>query len=152
EPLTVRRWIEAATMLLILFYLIVGVLAGENLRHWLDILPEGMRVAFLRSFFGFHLYNPFAVLRFWLELGPAAAWHRFFWLEVGTLLVLALLLTRAAFRLQGHFHERHYQPVRDVSAETRPPVGDHPLSWWAIKRVSEYSGRINLWLAGGFGL
>jgi hypothetical protein len=32
----------------------------------------------------------------------------------------------------------------------RPSVGNHPISWWAVKRVSEYSGRINLWLAGGF--
>ena len=37
EPLTVRRGAEAVTMLLILFYLIVGVLAGENLRQWLDV-------------------------------------------------------------------------------------------------------------------
>ncbi|MEA2373578.1 MAG: eukaryotic-like serine/threonine-protein kinase, partial [Thermoleophilaceae bacterium] len=57
-----------------------------------------------------------------------------------------------AARLQGHFRERHYEPVRDVSSERRPAVGDRPLSWWAVKRVSEYSGRINLWLAGGFGL
>ena len=30
-------------------------------------------------------------------------------------------------------------------------VGDWPLTWWAVNGVSEYSGRINLWLAGGFG-
>src|SRR5205807_3156786 len=28
---------------------------------------------------------------------------------------------------------------------------DRPLSWWAVRRVSEYSGRVNLWLAGSFG-
>ena len=26
------------------------------------------------------------------------------------------------------------------------------MSWWAVKRVTEYSGRINLWLAGGFSI
>jgi hypothetical protein len=36
--------------------------------------------------------------------------------------------------------------------EVRSPVGEWPLSWWAVKRVTRYSGRINLWLAGGFGL
>ncbi len=152
EPLIVRRGAELATLLLILFYLVVGILAGENLGHWLDVLPGDLKAGFLRGFFGFHLYNPFAVLRFWLEHGPAAAWDRFVWLETGLVLVLLVLAGRAAYRLQGHFHERHYQPARDVSGETRRPVGERPLSWWAVKRVSEYSGRINLWLAGGFGL
>ncbi len=152
EPLAIRRRAEIATLLLVLFYLIVGILAGENLRHWLDVLPEGLRYGFLSGFFGFHLYNPFAVLQFWLEHGWSAAWDRFVWLEAGVLLLLLLLAARAAFRLQGHFHERHYQPARDVSRDARPPVGERPLSWWAVKRVSEYSGRINLWLAGGFGL
>ena len=26
------------------------------------------------------------------------------------------------------------------------------MAWWAVRRVSRYSGRINLWLAGGFGV
>jgi hypothetical protein len=65
---------------------------------------------------------------------------------------VVLLGVRGAFRLQGHFQERHYRPVLDRSARPRPAVGDRPLSWWAVKRVSEYSGRINIWLAGGFGL
>ena len=26
------------------------------------------------------------------------------------------------------------------------------MTWWAVKRVSRYSGQINVWLAGGFGL
>jgi hypothetical protein len=29
-------------------------------------------------------------------------------------------------------------------------IGDRPLSWWAVRRVMEYSGRVNVWLAGGF--
>ena len=72
--------------------------------------------------------------------------------QAGALAVVVLLLARAACRLQGHFHERHYEPVRDVTGERRREVGDRPLRWWAVKRVSEYSGRINLWLAGGFGV
>lgn len=152
EPRIVRRWAEVATLILVLLYLVVGILAGENLRHWLDVLPEYPRLLFLRGFFGFHTSNPFAVLQFWLENGSFAAWDRFVWLETAMAIVLLLLIGRAAFRLQGHFHERHYQPARDLATEVRSPVGDHPLSWWAVQRVSEYSGRINLWLAGGFGL
>src|SRR6202030_49396 len=63
-----------------------------------------------------------------------------------------LLLVRGARRLEGHFRELHYQPIALPPGAVRPPVGDRPLSWWAVRRVTRYSGRINLWLAGGFGL
>jgi hypothetical protein len=149
EPRRVRRWGELAMMALVLFYLVVGVLAGENLRAWLDVLPEDARVAFLRGFARLHTHNPFGVLHFWMETG-LPAWPRVAGLQAAGLGVVGLLLWRGAARLQGHFHERHYEPVRDVSGERRRPVGDRPLSWWAVKRVTEYSGRINLWLAGGF--
>jgi len=39
-----------------------------------------------------------------------------------------------------------------MSPRSTSAVGERPLSWWAVKRVSRYSGRINLWLAGGFGI
>ena len=29
---------------------------------------------------------------------------------------------------------------------------ERPLTWWAVRRVTKYSGRVNLWLAGGFGI
>ena len=62
------------------------------------------------------------------------------------------MAVRASGRLMGHFHERHYQPAVDRSASVRARVGDRPLAWWAVRRVAQYSGRINLWLAGGFGV
>ena len=34
----------------------------------------------------------------------------------------------------------------------RPEVGDSPLAWWAVKRVTRYAGRINVWLAAAFTL
>jgi hypothetical protein len=128
----------------------VGVLAGENLGFWLDALPEEWKIAFLRGFVGLHTHNPFGVMHFWLESDIPLALSRMLGLQVLALAALLLFLWRGASRLQGHFHERHYEPVRSVAGERRPPPGDHPLSWWAVKRVSEYSGRINLWLAGGF--
>jgi hypothetical protein len=39
-----------------------------------------------------------------------------------------------------------------VTPDTTGGVGDRPLAWWAVRRVMEYSGRVNLWLAGGFGV
>jgi len=150
EPVTVRRWGERVVMLLILLYLVVGVLAGEHLKQWLDFFPEDCSLFLLRSFATFHSHNPFGVIAFWLENDLYVAWERTAGMELLSLAVVGLLGWRAARRLQGHFHELHYQPVRDVSDEKRPKIVNAPLTWWAVKRVSRYSGRINLWLAGGF--
>jgi hypothetical protein len=150
EPRRVRRVGEAIVMGLILLYLVVGVLAGENLVRWLDFLPPAAKNAFLTAFHGFHAHNPFGAVHFWLANDVGHAWRTALAVELLALAVAVLLLWRGSRRLLGHFHERHYEPVRDVSAQRRPPVGDRPLAWWTVKRVSEYSGRINLWLAGGF--
>ncbi len=150
EPKKVRRRLEMAMLGFILVYLVVGVLAGENLRIWLDVLPEEWKVLCLRAFAGFHTHNPFGAIRFWLESDIPQGLERFVGLEVLALIGVGLLLWRGSVRLQPHFHERHYEPVRDVRGKKRAPVGDQPLAWWAVKRVTEYSGRINLYLAGGF--
>jgi hypothetical protein len=150
EPKGVRRAGEVVVMLLILVYLVVGVLAGENLRLWLNLLPLDWQSAFLHAFVALHTHNPFGTLEHWLRNDIVLGWERMLGVELAALACVGLLLWRASTRLLGHFHERHYDPVRDVSGQRRPAVGDHPLSWWAVKRVSEYSGRINLWLAGGF--
>lgn len=152
EPLLVRRLGERMAMGLVLLYLIVGVMAGENLKTWLDCFPDEMRVGFLRSFAALHTHNPFGILAFWLENPVEIAWPRMAGAQLTGLVLLGVFALRAALRIQGHFHEYHYLPARDVSGDWRPAVGDHPLSWWAVKRVSRFSGRINLWLAGGFGL
>jgi hypothetical protein len=151
EPRSVRRWGERIILALVLLYLIVGVLAAENLRLWLDHLPNDLSLVLLRGFAALHTHNPFGVLRYWLDEHATVAGERFLGLQAVAMFVLLALLLRAALRLQAHFHERHYLPARDVVMEARPRIGDRPLSWWAIKRVTEYSGRINLWVAGGFG-
>jgi hypothetical protein len=150
EPKKIRRWAEILAFALVVLYLIVGVLAGENLKHWLERLPDAIRLSFLQGFTSLHTHNPFGILQFWMEQDWRLAWPRTAGLQFFSLLALGLLLWRGACRLQGHFHERHYEPVRDVSREKRARVGDHPLTWWAVKRVTEYAGRSNLYLAGGF--
>lgn len=156
EPVTVRRWGERGLFLLIVLYLIVGVLVGEHLDDWLTALPGGMGRPLRTGFWNLHLYSPFTVMQMWLE--PASllqgwlAGERMIGLEMAALLLIGGLLARGSGRLKGHFHDRHYRPARDRSERGRDPVGDRPLSWWAVKRVTEYSGRVNLWLAGGFGV
>lgn len=158
EPKSVRRWAERVAMAGIVFYLVVGVLVAENLGSWLTLLPEWVRPWIMSSFLGFHLYNPFGVVKYWFEnfglsVGQSEfAWEQFFWLELAGLGAVGLFMARAASRLQGHFHERHYSPAVDESSGPRGQPGEHPLSWWAVRRVTEYSGRVNLWLAAGFGI
>src|SRR5437016_6829662 len=41
EPRLVRRWGERVVIAGIVFYLLIGVLAGENLPRWLSLLPQG---------------------------------------------------------------------------------------------------------------
>jgi hypothetical protein len=152
EPVWVRRVGERILGGLLVLYLLVGVLAGEHLRQWLAFLPDSWRTVCLEAFALVHTHNPFAALQCWLEHGPMAGWPRIAALEMLAWPVCLVLLLRGGSRLQRHFHEEHYQPVLDTGRRGRCPVGDHPLSWWAVRRVSKFSGRINLWLAGGFTL
>lgn len=147
-----RRVAERVLIGLVVAQLAVGVLAGEHLKIWIDTLPAGLGQLVLHGFEAFHRYNPFATLRHWLISDPAEAWQRLVGVEAAALAVMGLLMARSAGRLQGHFHDRHYRPALDRGRGNQSAPGDRPLSWWAVRRVTEYSGRVNLWLAGGFGV
>jgi hypothetical protein len=155
ETRLVRRLGEMVALLSILVYLTVGVLAGERLKAWLDALPGSIGDASFDAFRVLHTYNPFAVMRFWFDPvfgNPVVAIDR---MEIvaGTGLALAVLLyLRGMSRLKGHFHDRHYRPIDSCREAQTEHIGERPLSWWAVKRVMEYSGRVNIWLAGGFGI
>src|SRR5438445_684267 len=152
EPTSVRRWAGRLLLLLTIVYLLVGVLAGEHLARWLGWLPGDLGQYFILSVHAFHRYNPFAVIGYWVTEDWWIAWQRVLGVEIAALLVVLALLARTAWRLRGHFHERHYMPAVLDQGRKRKSPGDHPLSWWALKRVTQYSGRVNLWLAGGFGV
>jgi len=152
EPAQVRRWGERVVLALLLVYLGVGVLGAEHVLAWGGKLPKGLLDFLGGRVDAFFQYNPFAVVRDCHRHG-SEMWDVAAGVELWSLAVLAILALRASGRLLEHFHERHYQPAVDRSAGARPRVDDQrPLAWWARKRVSHYSGRINLWLAGGFGV
>lgn len=154
ERIGVRRWGERIVLLMILIYLIIGVLAAERLAQWLTAIPWQIGEVVYRALYIGSLYNPFGALEYWLSIkrDPDLALQRLLAIDLFGLLAAGLLLVRGSFRLRGHFHDRHYKPVADRPTEETSHIGDRPLSWWAVRRVMEYSGRTNIWLAGGFGL
>ena len=127
---------------------------GRTCKHWLDALPFGLgKTAIAGRSPAFHLYNPFGMMQCWTDWGVEVAWEKAAWLEAGgagggRAVAGPRRLAAAKRTFTSCIISR--SPLR--AGEARPPVGDRPLSWWAVKRVTRYSGRINLWLAGGFGL
>jgi hypothetical protein len=155
ETRIVRRLGELVALLGILTYLTVGVLAGERLRTWLDALPPTVSDPLFEAFRALHTYNPFAVMAFWFDPingVPVVARERAVLVGGCGLVAAIVLFLRGMCRLKGHFHDRHYRPIDSSRAAQTERIGDRPLSWWAVRRVMEYSGRVNIWLAGGFGV
>ncbi|HSH66612.1 MAG TPA: hypothetical protein VLB84_12675, partial [Bacteroidia bacterium] len=78
---------------------------------------------------------------------PGLTTQAFWWLELPALAALLALVVRAALRFQAHYQERHYSPAVATPDKKRKPVGDRPLSWWAVKRVFRCNGKYNSNLA-----
>jgi hypothetical protein len=151
ESIWIRRWGERLILAITVVYLTVGVLAGEHLATWVRWLPGWSGQFVLNGLEASHRYNPFSVLQFWMQEDAQAAYERMGGVEVAALAMVVLLLSRTSNRMQHHFNDRHHAPIVDRANRARGSPGDTPLTWWAVRRVSEYSGRVNLWLAGGFG-
>lgn len=152
EPIAVRRWLERLIFLAIMTYLVLGVLAAERLPYWLTLLPEDIGAFLMNLFRGLHFNNPFSVMEFWCIGSQKQTWPRMVRLELFALVAVLFMTVRAASRLKGHFQDRHYRQKEDKRTGYRETIGDRPLSWWSVKRVMEYAGCVNLYLAGGFSL
>ena len=148
EPAGFRKLGERFVLLSVLLYLAVGVLAGEQLRNWLTLLPAPLALLVFNAFEALHRYNAFSILQYWMEESPALAWPRLAGLFAASAVAVSFFLIRGACRLLGHFHELHYLPARNRHERRADEMGDHPLSWWAVRRV-RLLGRVNLWLATG---
>ena len=145
EPTEVRRWGERLILVGIVFYLVVGVLLGEALPGWLRAFPPGVGRAILGMLLLVHEYNPFGAVRNAMLDGTDAHLGGVLFVSGLGFLIAAGCLWRAMIRLLPHFHDLHYSPVLLDEDRARPAVGDRPLSWWAVKRVSKYAGQqINL--------
>ncbi len=152
ETVAVRRVGELIGLGFVLLYLVVGILAGEKLETWLAMLPPWMGGLAVRdSLIFLRDTNPFGVVKLWFDPNWAhwIAWEKFEILHAIGAVVFVAAFARAAVRLKGHYHDRHYKPIDSSRQNQSDKIGDRPLSWWAVRRVMEYSGRVNLWLAGG---
>ncbi|MFO0937746.1 MAG: hypothetical protein U0798_14680 [Gemmataceae bacterium] len=151
EPIVVRKLGEIGGLIGVLIYLVVGLLAGEHLRIWLEALPEWLGRAIFDSIMLFHQVNPFGLVNYFFEPGsvPEVFWERFAVLHSLVAVGVALATWRAANRLQAHFQDLNFAPNFTNRPDELALIGDRPLDWWAVRRVMVYSGRVNLWLAGG---
>ena len=152
EPVGVRRAGEVVGLAGVLVYLAVGVLAAENLARWLAELPTWAGRALFDGVIFARDWNPFGIVKFWFDPTTVrwVAWERLAYLHLAAAALAVAYAVRAACRLRGHFHDRHYKPIDSSRPSQLDAIGDRPLSWWAVRRVMEYGGRVNLWLAGGF--
>ena len=152
EPKPVRRVGELLSLLGVLTYLIIGVAAAENLMLWLHALPEWLGRAIFDAVRFLHHYNPFGLVHTWFDptTNESTVTSQLVRLSAAGGILTLLATARAATRLVGHFHDRHYAPIDSSRADQSRLIADRPLSWWAVRRVMEYSGRVNLYLAGGF--
>jgi hypothetical protein len=151
EPMLLRRWGGRLFAIGLCVYLFIGVVAGEHIGQWLALLPDTISRWFFNGFEALHRYNPFAVMAFWFEQPVAVAWDRMVGLEVAALMALLTTAAVAALRMRPHFEDLHYGLRQTSQGGGQPNIGDRPLTWWALGRVQRYSGRLNLWLASGFG-
>jgi hypothetical protein len=152
ETISIRRWGERLAIVGLVIYLVVGVLAAERIGVWLQRLPPEFSRGLLTVILAMTQYNPFSAIGSYLSLGDTAqAEHRLHVVHVYAALAIAACVVRATWRFKGHFHDRHYRPIAGRKQADATGIGDRPLSWWAVRRVMEYSGRLNIWIAGAFG-
>jgi hypothetical protein len=147
ESALVRRWGERITAVTMLVYFLLGGLVGEHTLGLLRTVPL-IGNGLVDAIWAVHLNNPLALVHR-MDHGDSAAGYRLLQVDGLALLGIGLLLARSAYRLEPHYVDRHYRPIDSQAKGNRGRIGDEPLSWWAVRRVHEYAGRVNLYLAGG---
>ncbi|HVJ81099.1 MAG TPA: hypothetical protein VNC50_08520 [Planctomycetia bacterium] len=151
EPEGVRKWGERLVLAGVVGFVAVFGLFADRARDFLNSLPFRIGEFIWGSLQWWQGRNPFdfvhAVARERAPMGEAT-----YWMFVVPAALSLFFTARAALRLKTHYLERNYRPAFDAKKAKRPPVGLRPVSWWAVRRVNEYPGRVNLYLAGGAAL
>jgi hypothetical protein len=147
EPRSVRRWGERLSMALLLVYLVVFGLLGERVLWALSYLPFELGFFIQSSFLWMHWNNPFGLIVRIAQAREEGLFASVLAVQGFGVALAAAFLFRAAWRLKEHYLERHYRPITETNGGNRGRIADRPLAWWAVRRVNEYPGRVNLWMA-----
>ncbi|MBY0588187.1 hypothetical protein K2X85_13485 [bacterium] len=147
EVASVRLWAERILGTMLATYFVIGGLAGEHTLGLLRSIPF-VGTGIVEAIWTFHHGHPFAVLHRIDDRDPGALMSLLI-VDAVAIMIILLSLFRSAARLEPHYVDRHYRPISEQATGRRGQMGDDPLSWWAVRRVAEYAGRVNLYLAGG---
>lgn len=151
EPVRVRQWGERLGLIILTLYLVVGGLMGEKTLHLLALAPWGLGDWVRTSFWAFHWNNPLALIhrRAFSCEDPEALTRSLLVVNGLAMMAIVAFVARSAGRLKSHYIEIHYLPKSLNRERRRPLIGEAPLTWWAVRRVQQYSGQINVILALG---
>lgn len=152
EPERVRNWGERVMFVGMMVYFLVGALATEQLFRWFVGLPSYWRIWIVQSIRFTMDNNPFGVIHRMNMANEPGLGYTIFWLQVAALGAIFLFVFRAGYRLKAHYIEQNYRPIGPAKGKNRGYIGDRPLTWWAVRRVNQYPGQINLWLSLGTSL
>jgi hypothetical protein len=148
EPDAVRRWGERVILGGVAAFLLFFGIFSEHSRLWLARLPGDLGWHVERWLHWSNRNNPFDLVhRIALAVEPLA--DELSIMAIGLSLAILAMMVRTSLRLKAHYLERNYRPRGVLAGAVRPPVGDRPIAWWAVKRVNEYPGKVNLYLAAG---
>ncbi len=152
ERREVRRVLEKISMAGVLTFIIGGAMIGKQSIALLNRMPD-LPAKIIQTVLGLtYDLNPFVVIQHihfpYAELAPKHAVMS----GLVSLGMLAFFCLRILFRLKPHYIDYHYGPGRGKLQGKRGTIGDWPLTWHAVRRVSRYSGLANVYLAGGFSL
>jgi hypothetical protein len=148
EPDRFRRWGERVILLGTVAFLLFFGLFADRSRYFLYQLPLNGGEYVSKALLWTHQNNPFDLVHR-IAAGREPLLVDVLAMTAGCLAIALATAVRSAFRLKGHYIDKNYRPVADDGRKRREPVGDRPVTWWAVRRVNEYPGRVNLYLAGG---
>lgn len=149
EPERLRKWVEQIFGITMLVYVSTAVMFFERFLAWARGLPSGWGRWIHEVLLFIHTFNPFDLI-FRIGWGMSSdIWFRFWALEGVALVGLTFFVLRSAYRLKNHYLDQNYRPRVERTRKGDLKIQDWPLRVWAILRVSQYSGRANVWLAWG---
>lgn len=151
SPLWLRVLLERLALVGVLAYLVLlGLMGSWFLPAFVQWSEESLGVSagvWFRPDETLRFFNPFRLLGM---LGQSSTVDAAMAARVGGVLVLLwgacfVGAWRLVARLRPHYIEENYGSP-NLKKEYRQPVGENPLKWWTVRRVSRFRGQVNIYL------